>query len=158
MATVTCDKRKTQFALGKLKHRWIDKDNDIALKYQQCPTCKSVFPERIQTNQQLDDVRKLRGMRYKAEQLAKVDERQYEDAVTEADMFQLEILLEQEKLKAEYGQGFLKRSCPKCGLPATHIRPFKHSIGETDGRQVCRARLGCLCGWVGRYPDLKTQM
>lgn len=155
MATVVCDKCKTQFTLGKPKHRWIDKDKDIALKYQQCPMCKSVFPERIQTNKQLDDVRKLRAMRHKAERLAKVDEQQFQDAILAADLFQLEILLEQEELKMEHGQGFLKRSCPLCGLPVTQMKPVTHNIGTKD-EPVYRARLGCLCGWAGRYSDLKA--
>lgn len=47
MADVVCDKCKTKFSLGKPKHRWLNKAQDIALKYQQCPKCKAIFPERI---------------------------------------------------------------------------------------------------------------
>lgn len=157
MADVVCDKCKTKFSLGKPKHRWLIKAQDIALKYQQCPKCKAIFPERIQTNEQLAKVRKLRAMQQEGSRLKGVEG---ENAITEADMFQLEILLDQEKLREEHGQslGFLKRKCPKCGIPVTSLKAGKTSIGEHEGRTIYRARLLCLCGWIGRYPDLKKSM
>lgn len=153
MVKVTCNECGMKFALGKPKHRWLDKENDIALKYQQCPKCKRQFPERIQTNEQLAKVRMLRAMQQKANRL-KGDAR--EEAITAADLFQLEIILEQEKLKVEHGQGlgFLKRQCPRCGLPVTSLKAGKLCIGEHEDKKIYRARLLCLCGWTGSYSDL----
>lgn len=84
MIKVVCDKCKTEFALGKPKHRWLDKENDIALKYQQCPKCKSQFPEWIQTNEQLAKIRKLRTMQQGANRL---EGDAGEEAITAADLF-----------------------------------------------------------------------
>ena len=165
MTTVTCDKCRASFSLGKPKHRWLDKENDVALKYQQCPQCKAEFPEFIQTSVILAKVRKLRGMQNKVQQLSAsrrtktatdVDlfQREVDSLQLDTDLFQLEILLEQEKLKAEHKQGFFMRSCPKCDLPMTQMRAVTHNIGNED-EPIRRARLGCLCGWTGRYPDLR---
>lgn len=158
MAHVVCDRCRNQFTLGKPKHRWLDKEKGIALKYQQCPKCKTQFPERIQTDEQLAKVRKLRAMQVAANRIT--DKDAYEEAVTEADLFQLEILLDQEKLRKEHGPslGFLKRQCPECSLPVTSMTVGKHCVGELEGRKRYRARLLCICGWAGRYADLRKVM
>lgn len=147
---VTCDKCRTEFSLGKPKHRWISKENDIALKYLQCPKCKEVFPQLIQTSDQQSKVRQLTALRAKAQQLGKFD------TMLAADILHLVILLEQECLKEQWGKGlgFLHRSCPKCGLSATSLGVIKDQQANGD----VWVRLACLCGWVGKYPDLRKQL
>lgn len=169
---VKCDYCGNVTILGKPRHRWLDKQNDIALKFHECKFCKATFPERIQTSAQLSDVRELQAMRAriqllgtqaaraKAEDKAALDEK-IEEATTAVEMFQLSVLKEQEKLRRQYGEGlgFFHRQCPKCGLDVVDMQITRHKFGELEDeetKEIHRARLMCVCGWVGRWPELKT--
>lgn len=175
MEKVKCDNCGQIIVLTKPKHKWLDKENGIALKYHQCKICKATFPERIQTEQQLKDVRELQAMRARIKQTpikipANADadtRRKFDDAMEEtttaAELFQLMILQEQERLRRQHGEGlgFFLRQCPKCGLDVVDMQVARHLFGEIEDeggekKEIYRARLLCVCGWVGRWPELKT--
>lgn len=132
MIQVTCNNCGAKFTTGRPKHRWLDKEQGIALKYEQCPICKTQFPAWIQTNELLARIRKLKAMQHQANQL---QGEARTEVLLETDIFHIEVVLEQEKLKEEHGKelGFLKRYCPKCGLSVTSLRAGKICTGEHEG-------------------------
>lgn len=151
---VLCDKCKRPFTLGKAKHKWVAPG--VAMKFQQCPLCKAVFPERMQTDELLVLIRSLKFQWDSIHRLGAKDPQKTGELVIKAERLQNQIYQVNEHLIRDYGKdyAFVLRQCPRCATPGHQLEIIEEvvKIGDSEDKRV---KLQCRCDWTGTWAELR---